>query len=152
MSNIPRRKIYEELLIFEEGILEIDRLIYNKENFKKYIEELPNYLEKVSNSFVTIKSLLVMFFENKIFEIEEDFEKELNYYNNNQKEINQFIKKNKNIKKEFYENNLKIDEEIKEIENNQNIEEETLREFLIDLDKFNSAIPKILEIRRDEMK
>ena len=148
MSNIPRRKIYEELLIFEEGILELDRMSFNDEMFNLFKKEFPNYIEKVEKSYKNIRSLLIMLFENKIYEKEEDFEKDLSYYYNNQKEIIQLIKKNKNLSKEFYENCLKIDKTLED----PKCEKIAIKELLIILDKFNSAIPKILEIRRDKMR
>lgn len=146
MSNIPRRKIYEQLLIFEEGILEIERMNFTKENYEMFKEEFNTYVEKIKDSYLNIKALIVMFFENKQFEKEEDFEKELVYYVKDQKEINLFLKKNKNLTKDFFENCLNLESEFEKTKSENN------KELLKLLDNFNSQIPKILEIRRDEMK
>jgi len=142
MSNIPRRKIYEELLIFEEGILEIDRMLYSKENIEIYKKELPEYMKKIQISYYNIKILLVLFFDNKQFENEQDFENTISYFKKNKSEINMYFKKNKILKKSFMENCKYIENNIEEI----NIE--NISNFLIYLDKFNSDIPKLLEIQR----
>jgi len=146
MSNIPRRKIYEELQIFEEGILEIERMLYSKENTKEYKKELPNYTEKIKTSYKNIKILLILFLKNEKFNTEEDFQNTLNYYINNEDEINKNLKKSKTIKKTFIENCENIEKNL------EKVDLKNITETLIYLDKFNSNIPKILETKRENIK
>ena len=151
MSNIPRRKIYEELLIFEEGILEIDRMIYNTQNTLKYQKFFPEYIKKISDGYYNIKVLLVLMLENKKFDSEEKYTAELKYYKNNPKETLKILKKSKKINKKFLDNCQKIKKEIEKQKIRKKINADNLKLFLETLDKFNSEIPKILEIQRQEL-
>ena len=151
MTNIPRRKIYETMLIFEDGLIDMQILILNEENFTLYIEKFNNEsYPKIIKSYHEIKALFVMFLENKQYPLGEDFEHHLNYLLKNKKEVDEKIKKDKNLQNDFKNLCNKIEDEF---EKNKSIK--TLK-FAIELfkilDELNSQIPKILTIRRDKMK
>lgn len=151
MINIPRRKIYETMLIFEDGLIDMHVLIFNQENFDKYLDKfnLKDY-PKIIKSYHEIIALLIMFLENRQFEKKEEFDTHLNYILTNKKEIDEDIKKDKNLQKEF----KALCKEIEKIfEENKNITDlKMAKEFFVLLDKFNTQIPLILTIRRDKMK
>lgn len=151
MTNIPRRKIYETMLIFEDGLIEMQILNLSEENFNLYKEKFhEKSYPKIIKSYHEIIALLVMFLENKKYEKEEDFKSHLNYLILNKKEVDENIKKDKNLQKEF----KLLCKEIENIfENNKSISSLTKsKEIFVFLDKFNSQIPKILTIRRDHMR
>ncbi|MFW6009510.1 MAG: hypothetical protein ACOCP8_09630 [archaeon] len=148
MKNIPRRQIYEVLLEYEEFMLELQILLHNKENFQKYYDKYKDSFEKIKYKYKKIKVLLLLLFENKIFDNEKDLIDEINYYMTNIEEVNQFIKKNKNLKKSFKSLVNELDvlfekSEIKSLQEGKSI-------FQV-LDDFNNFIPKILEIKREKM-
>lgn len=151
MTNIPRRKIYETMLIFEDGLIEMHILNLNEENFKLYLEKFHgNAYPKIIKSYHEIIALLIMFLENKKYEKEHDFNSHLNYLIQNKKEVDENIKKDKNLQKEF---KLLCKEIEKIFEDNTKISSlEKSKEIFVSLDKFNSQIPKILTIRRDHMR
>lgn len=151
MTNIPRRKIYETLLIFEDGMIEMNILLYNPENFVKYSDAFnKDGYSKIRDSYTEIKALLVMFLENKKFHTDKEFEDELKKMIGNINEIEEVLLSNPNLPKNFKstikEMNLKLDE-VKLIKSF-----EVCGELYNIFDKFNHHIPKILEIRRDHMK
>lgn len=150
MTNIPRRKIYETMLEYEEAVLEIQILIQSDENFKKYYDIYGSSIIKAKEEYKNIKALLVLFFENKQFEKEEDFENSLKYYLKEEKEVNDYLKKRKGIRKSFRKVIEKLD--CMFTENNEIRSLEDGKKMFRNLDEFNSEIPKILEIRRDKMK
>ena len=149
MINIPRRKIYETMLEYEEYLLELQILIRNENNFKKYKEEYKNSYKNIIKSYQKIKALFILFFENKKYETEEDFEADVNYYIKEEKETNALIKKNKALSKDYLELQNLLDEEFKKKQEIVDINEG--KNLFKKLDEFNSFIPKILEIRRDFM-
>lgn len=149
MQNIPRRKIYEHMLIYEENILELQILIRNEESFEKFYQTYKNSYDKAKKEFYNIMSLLVLFFENKKYIDTEEFEGALKFHVENPLDTIKSIKTNKNLTKQqiniikdlFY---LKIPKEIETLK----VAKEIFKYF----DEFNHIIPKILELRRDEMK
>jgi hypothetical protein len=149
MKNIPRRQIYEVLLEYEEFMLELQILFHNEENFKKYYDKYKDSFKKIKHKYKKIKVLLLLFFENKMFDNEKDLIDEITYYMANEEEINQFIKKNKNLKKSFKNviNELDVIFEKSEIKNFK-----IGKEIFQILDDFNNFIPKILELKRENMK
>jgi hypothetical protein len=149
VTNIPRRQIYECLLEYEEKLLELQILVHSQDNFAKYFEEYKDSLKYAKQRYKEIKALLIMFFENKTFTDNEEFAKEMRYFLVNEEEVNQFIKKNKNLSKEFKTLVRGLDK-IFEDTNIKNLKRG--REIFEELDNFNSKIPKILELRRDKMK
>lgn len=148
--NIPRRKIYETMLELEDLLIDMNILLYSKDNFEKYKESFNQKILNLKKIYKKINSLFIFFLENKQFEKEEDFEKNLNYFMINGTERDQFLKKNKNLTKEFKEIienlNIKLDL-LTEI-----IDYEKTKQLFEDLDRYNSLIPKALELRRDFIK
>ena len=76
---VPRRKIYEHLLILEDFILDIDRfLLYDKESTTIYEYSHNDEFEPLLHEII-IKTIHLsnIFFANKVFNSSEEFEKEL---------------------------------------------------------------------------
>ena len=93
MTNIPRRKIYEVMLVFEDGLIEMNILILNQENFAKFLEKFHNEsYPKIIKSYHQIIALFIMFLENKKYEKEIDFTSHLNYLILNKKEVDENLK------------------------------------------------------------
>lgn len=151
MTNIPRRKIYEEMLIFEDGIIEMQILLFNQENFDKFQSKFnKSSLKKIQDAYVKIKALLVMFTENRKYPLEGGFEEDFNKLILDESEIDRHIEENKNFKKEFKSILNKINKEVLNLKEISTFEEG--KQVYKKLDDFNHIIPKLLEIRRDEMK
>lgn len=150
MINIPRRKIYETMLIYEEHLLEIQILIRNEDNFKKYNQEYEESYKEIIKAYKKIKALFILFFENKKYETEEEFEGDVKYYIKEEEETNKLLKENKNLTKNYLKLQNLLDETFKNMKKVGNINEG--EKLFISLDKFNSYIPVLLEIRRDYMK
>ena len=151
MTNIPRRKIYETMLIFEDGLIDMNVLIYSEQNFTNYLDKFNlEHYPKIIKSYHEIICLLIMFLENKKYEKEHDFQAHLKYLLSNKKEVDEEIKKDKNLQKEF---KVLCKEIEKTFEENKTITDlKMAKEFFVLLDKFNTQIPLILTIRRDKMK
>lgn len=150
MINIPRRKIYETMLEYEEYLLELQILLRNEENFNKYQEEYKNSYPNIIQAYKKIKALFILFLENRKYENEEAFDADVSYYMKEEKETNQLLKQNKNISKKNIQLQRLLDETFFKMRKIESTEKG--QELLIELDKFNSSIPFILEIRRDFMK
>jgi hypothetical protein len=150
-SNIPRRKIYEEMLDFEDGLMEVDILQYNQENFDKYKEEYnKDSIEKMRVSFTNIKALLIMFLENRKYQTEVEYLADLKELIDNTSNTNKHLRKNKNFtikqkyllaKLDYIYNKHQVLKDLKHAKS-------AYKSFV----KFNDEIPKILEIRRDNLK
>ena len=150
-SNIPRRKMYEEMLDFEDGLMELEILQYNEENFVKFKEVYnEKSFKKMSSSFVNIKAVLIMFLENRKYKTEAEHKKDIKVLIDNQKNTNTHIRKNKNItikqKYLFAKLNYIFDKHdmVKDVKHAKS----AYKSFV----KFNDEIPKILELRRDQMR
>ncbi len=151
MQNIPRRKIYETMLEYEEVMIELQILLYSEENFQKYIGKVnSDSLKELRRTYTQIKALLVLFFENKKFEQEEDYEQELTSLIEDESKSREYIIKNNNLPKAFIDTILTLEKKIKKFQTLKTIDE--AKEFYEVLDTFNHYIPKILEIRRDMMR
>lgn len=151
MPNIPRRKIYETMLEFEDGMIEMQILLFNNENYNQFIEKFnDNAIKKMSNAYFDIKALLVMFLENTKYKTNEEFEKELQNLKNDNVLVNSKIKKNKNLKISFKFLIYRLDKIMQKVEKIDSYEHG--KKIYKILDKFNHSIPKILELRRDMMK
>jgi len=150
MTNIPRRKIYEIMLELEEHILELQILIRSQENFNKFKTQYKDTYNNLADKYKKIVSLFILFFENKEYGREEDFQKDLNYYFKEEKLRIQIIKKSKNLSKDFKHTCEILDEKFKQKKTLETIDEGV--QLFSYIDKFNSAIPSILELRRDEIK
>lgn len=150
MTNIPRRMIYETMLIYEDVMLEMNILIYNQENFDKYIDKFnQEALEKLKSSFLEIKALIIMFVENKKYQNKEEFDKELNNLIKDEK-LNQKIQEQDYVQEKLKKATIKVDDEVIPIKKVENLDD--AKKYFTILDEFNSNIPKLLEQRRDEMK
>ena len=151
MQNIPRRKIYETMLEYEEVMIELQILMYSQENFEKFKEKVNSTsLTEIKRTFVEIKALLVLFFKNKKFENQEDYDTELTSLIEDENNSREYIRTNKNLPKIFIDILLLVEKKMRKFETLNSLEE--AGEYYEALDKFNHYIPKILEIRRDEMK
>ena len=150
-SNIPRRKIYEEMLSFEDGLMELDILQFNQENFEKYKEEYnKKSLEKMRVSFTNIKALLIMFLENRKYQSEDEYLIDLKDLIENSDNTNKQLRKNQNftIKQKYLFAKLDFTFNKHEIVKDLKHAKSAYKSFV----KFNDEIPKLLEIRRDKLK
>lgn len=151
MINIPRRKIYETMLEFEDALLGIEVLTYSEDHFKKFrLSFVEKSLPKLETTFEEIKALLVMFFENEKFNSKEAFQKKLDEHLKKEEETKNLLLNNKHLPESFKETIPKIEKKIKDP--NVLVKDfSTTKENFELLDKFNHFIPKILELRRDEI-
>jgi len=149
MTNIPRRKIYENLLEYEDSILEIKILTLNKDNYEKYVNKYETCINTLIKSYKKINALIIIFLENKKYKTEQDFEDDILFYQKNEIEIYKQIFKNKNFSNEF-KNNLKYLN--KEFEKFEKISYDFLIKIKPKLELYNTQIAEILTIRRDKMK
>ena len=151
MPNIPRRKIYETMLQFEDGMIEMNILNFNQDNFNKFLESfLSQGYPKIRISYKEIKTLLIMFLEHRKYNTESEFKRDLIHLKNKEEEIRKHIWKNKNLRFSFKWQVSKIDRLLAKHRNIENLK--TARKLYKEFDKFNDEIPKILELRRDFMK
>ncbi len=151
MTNIPRRKIYETMLEFEDGLIEMQILTFNEKNFNNFLGKFNEFtLSNIKRTYREIKALLLMFLENRKYELGEDFEKDLKSLVENEVKINEEILNNQNFPKNFKKVLSEIDKTFESLKVVESFDE-TKKVFAI-LDEFNSHVPKLLEIRRDEMK
>lgn len=150
-SNIPRRKIYEEMLNYEEGLIDLEILLHDQEHWEKNIEKTNKQtIPKMFEKFINIKSLMIMFIENHKYKTEEEFKQELINYNTNQDQTNTSLQENKNLTKNQKETINKLNQTFKEHKKLETKNQaKTLYHTLVE---FNDLIPKFLEIRRDHMK
>ena len=151
MTTIPRRKIYETMLEFEDAVLEMEILTYNDDSFESNIEKFkqekfPILIEKI----IEIEALFVMFLNNEKFENEDEFNKVLKSHVK-YKEKRRNILLNSEVLPERFKELLSLIDEITKDSKSLVPDRETTIKSLALLDEFNHIIPKILEIRRDEM-
>ncbi len=151
MTNIPRRKIYETMLIYEDAMIDMQILLLSEENFEKFIKKFnKKSIPQLKSSFKEVKALLLMFLENRKYPLGKDFESDLKLILKDEKKCDRELLNNKNFPEKFkyvMEETNKTLEELKEIRNYK----EAISIFET-LDAFNSHVPKILEIRRDEIR
>jgi len=150
IPNIPRRKIYETMLELEDILLDMNILLYNQDNFNKLKSNFNQKIPNMKHLYNQINSLLILFLENKQYQKEEDYQKDLDYFMQNLKETNQLIKKDKNLKKEFKAIIEHLNKELLNLKEVTNFENTKI--LFKDLDIYNTLIPKTLELRRDKMK
>ena len=150
MTNIPRRKIYEKMLEYEDIILEMHVLLLSSENFEKFKEKFNLKIPELKLIFEEIKVLFVLFLKNEKFESEKDFQNCIRIMLDNKEKTNEEILNNKNLFAKFRENIKFLNKEFETIKEIESLEKG--RELFTHLDIFNSYIPKTLEIRRDKMK
>lgn len=151
MTNIPRRKIYETMLEYEDAMIDMQIMLYNEENFKKYSKNFnQTSLLKLKETYKRVKALFLMFFENKKYEKEENFDEDLQKLIFTDKENSNELFKNKNLPKGFKQTVTTLDSKLTEIQRLSSFK--GAKELYNDLDEFNHFVPKLLEIRRDHMK
>lgn len=151
MSNIPRRKIYETMLEFEDALLGIEILTYSQEQYDSYSSKfIEENLPKMQKTFKEIKALLMMFFENEKFADEDEFNKKLKEHLTNLEEVEEFLQENKYLPQKFKTTLPILKHKIEDVDKLVENFEKTKEHFEL-LDTFNHYIPKILELRRDEM-
>lgn len=151
MINIPRRKIYETMLEFEDGLIEMQILLMNEKNFDKFYKDFFEFAyPKIKDSYIEIKALLIMFLENRKYPQGDAFSKDLKKMKGDEKLVNELIANNKNFKKDFVSVCKEIDNIFDSLKELKNIEEG--KNVFNKLDAFNSEIPNILTIRRDNLK
>lgn len=149
VANIPRRKIYEKLLEYEEHVLEIQILARDKESFKKFHDKYPDTLKKAKQRYKEIKVLLVMFFEKLKPETEEEYTDLLSYYLINESEVDEILKKKRRLGSDFKKLLKSIDKIMKKYKNIDSYYDAKL--IFEKLDEFNSQIPIILETKKEEI-
>ncbi len=138
------------MLVYEEHLLEIQILIKNEKNFTNYQKEFEESYIDLIKAYKRIKALFILFFENKKYETEDEFEADVIYYIKEEKETNKLLKENKNLTKNYLKLQKTLDETFENETKVENIKQG--EELFIYLDKFNSYIPVLLEIRRDFMR
>lgn len=147
---VPRRKIYEHLLILEDFILDIERfLLYDKESTTIYEYSHNDEFEPLLHEII-IKTIHLsnIFFANKLFNSSEEFEKELQIQHKRTKK--RFIEEFKeNIKShletldsELIETLLMFIEEHKRWGKNK----ELTNKFFKLIDSYHSLLIKIIEL------
>ncbi len=150
MQNIPRRKIYETMLEYEDGLIEMQILFLNEINFANFKNKFnTETILKIRDKYKEIKCLFVMFLENKKHIDAEEFKNDLKYHLENEIEVKNIIKKDKNIPKRFYELCLELDNIFENTKSIDNIDE--AKNIFEKLDEFNTIIPEMLVMRRDDM-
>ena len=151
MTNIPRRKIYETMLEYEDGLIEMQILTFSEENFKKYSKKFnQEKFNQIKKAYIETKALLVMFLENNKYETNEDFDKKLHELITNNSKVNDYLEKSKSLNQHFKKIINIMDNKIMPMKGVSSVEE--TNKTYEDLINFNDHIPKILEIRRNEMK
>lgn len=150
MQNIPRRKIYEVMLEFEDGLIDMQILNLNEKNFLKYKEKfICKTFKDIYISYKKIKSLLIMFLENKKYVEKIEFENDLN----KKAYVDDLLKNTKSLPRKFIKIMQILDKIFKDENINlKNFNLEKSKEIFIYLDEFNSYIPKILTIKRENLK
>lgn len=135
------------MLIFEEGMMDLQIVVYNEESFKKFEKRFnEDGMKKIKKSYINIKALIVMFIENKKFEKENEFEISLKKHVENERFVNTFINDNQTINFHLKRTIYAIDKNFLKKEKIESYEEAKI--VFKKLDKFNHLIPKMLEIRR----
>lgn len=152
---IPRRKLYEHILILEDFILDIERyVLYDKEskNIYKYSgnEEFEPLLHEIIYKTLHLSNI---FFTKKVFHSVNEFEKELKiqYTRDVVRCIDEF--------KQHITNNFKVNNEyksyIEQIENLLNFikqhkrwgsDRELTNQFFKLIDSYHSILIKIIEL------
>ena len=149
MSNIPRRKIYETMLEFEDGLIEMQILIYSHENFEKFGEKFVLTYSNIKEAYFKILALFIMFLENRKYPLGKEMEIDLNKILEDKNSILKLISKNKKLPKEFFEICNEVEKNFVNISKIKNMDEG--KKVFKKLDEFNNIIPEILTIRRDEI-
>lgn len=151
VSNIPRRKIYERMLDFEDSMLKFQYLNLNEEHFNSFKETFfKENFNVLVESFLDTLAILVLFLENRAFKTEEEFENEFKYYLKNEGETGAILKKSKVISKDFFQAIINLREYCENPDKDFESLEYSREKFAV-FDDFNKHIPELLTLRRDEM-
>lgn len=150
MTNIPRRKIYETMLVFEDAMLEMNILLYNQKSFDEFKDKFNNNaINKLKSSFIEIKALILMFIENRKYLDSNEFELDIKKLIEDKELISNLLN-NPNLTDKLKKAIVNVEKNILNVEKIEDFNK--TKEYFKILDEFNSNIPKLLEQRRDEMK
>jgi hypothetical protein len=150
VANIPRRKIYEKLLEYEEHVLEIQVIARDEKSFDLFHEKYEESLPRIKEKYKEIKALLAMFFEQIRPETEQEYADNLKYYLENESETNSILKNKKRMKNDF---KILVKEIDKMLEEHKTIKSHADAKYIFGiLDAFNTEIPLILETKKEEIK
>ena len=150
MTNIPRRKIYETMLVFEDAMLEMNILLYNQKSFDEFKDKFNNdAINKLKSSFIEIKALILMFIENRKYLDSNEFELDIKKLIEDKELISNLLN-NPNLTDKLKKAIVNVEKNILNVEKIEDFDK--TKEYFKILDEFNSNIPKLLEQRRDEMK
>ncbi len=151
MTNIPRRKIYETMLEFEDALIDMQIMLYSQSNFEKFNQKFNEFsIKEIKRTYKEVKALLVLFIENKKFDSNEEYEKELNNLIENEVKTLEMLIKNESLFKEFRDLLPNLEKKVRKFEKVNTYDE--AKEYYSYLDEFNHIIPKILEISREKIK
>ncbi len=150
MSNIPRRKIYEEMLVFEDGLIEMQILTFSNDNYHKYSPAFNKEgFPKIKQAYLHIKGLIVMFVQNKKYEVDGGFDQDFGKIITDEESLNKKLNESKALPNKFKKVLFRLDKEVVPLEQVESPEQ--VKELYEMLEQFNDYIPKILTIRRDTM-
>lgn len=151
MTNIPRRKIYERMLVYEDGLIDMQILLFNEKNFENFQSKFNEEAwPQIVLSYKQIKALFLMFLENRKYEEENKFEEDLEFLTKEKKIVNEHLERDKNLGDKFFLIIKKLDKIVHEVKEIKTFEE--AKKIYKVLDDFNHIIPLKLEIRRDKMR
>lgn len=148
MTTIPRRKIYEVLLDYEDVMIEFQIILFSEKNFKEFAGKFneEKKIQKLNDKYKEIKALLLLFLKNKKYGDEKEFETELNEILNTPN-LTQIIEDKKKFSLAFISLLKKIDDKGLTITEIDSLEHG--KKMFNLYDEFNNMIPKILEKRRE---
>lgn len=149
MTNVPRRRIYEAMLKYEEYLIEITVLARNEQSFNQHIHLYKGSYQNLCAVYKTIKALLILFLENRQYEsTSSTCDEDIAYYVKNEPETDKILHSTKYIPKEFKTLFEETDDLVK---NQKSIETyEQAGTAYVTFDAFNHIIPRLLELRRSQ--
>ncbi len=151
MTNIPRRRIYETMLEYEDAMLELNIVLYHEENFQKYKKSFEEEkIPQLKEAFREVKALFFLFLEHRMFETKEELDYAIKKLLEEENNVDDYLLRNENLSKDFKSNMKDVEKVLKELKSLTTFEQ-TQKEFEV-FDRFNSQVPKALELRRDHMK
>ncbi len=58
MTNIPRRKIYETMLEFEDALIDMQIMLYSQSNFEKFNQKFNEFsIKEIKRTYKEVKAL-----------------------------------------------------------------------------------------------
>lgn len=106
-----RRKLVEQLKILENQLIKLDLVTYSQDKYFKYYYENKEKIDRLNLTFKQTNTIILLFLENKVFDTEEDFYKEVKF----KRKKHYLIKDAKYLDKKFKENITRIDEKLKKL-------------------------------------